>query len=532
MLREITCDLCGFKHQVVVYKSSEELTPPTKIVKCTNCGLMFIVPGEHAKKLFSDYLEKGGEQYVEEEFGKRIIARSIIKKLNKFKKYGNHLLGIGFDIEVLLDEARKMGWEVQGVKISNYNVSLQKAAFPSKYFDAIVIQESIEHLLNPRATIIKVRQFLKPTGTLYINTPNIESLVSKLLKARWWGINQYHLSYFSKRTLNRLLEATGFKTIKWSSYARTFTLKYWAMRFKNYNKLMYKILMLFSKAIGGKKKLFRINLRDQIEVLARKSRKLEYLDELEESTVSVTQKKMKAVVVLPAYNASKTLRITFDDIPKDIVDEIILVDDASKDNTAQIAEELGIKVFVHKENRGYGANQKTCYAKALEMGADIVVMVHPDYQYDPRAIANLIAPIKNGQADAVFGSRMMKGGSLIGGMPPWKHNANILLTALENIILNTYLTEYHSGFRAYSAKLLRTVRFNDNSDGFIFDTEIIVQSLLHYFKIEEIPIRTRYFDEASTIKLWPSILYGLGIFKTLLKYILHIHNLKRFRQFE
>ena len=193
---------------------------------------------------------------------------------------------------------------------------------------------------------------------------------------------------------------------------------------------------------------------------------------------------------------------------------------------------MGLEVYVHKKNKGYGANQKTCYKKALEQNADIIVMVHPDYQYDPSIIPKLIEPIQRGRADAVFGSRMMKGGALEGGMPIWKHNVNILLTALENVILGTYLTEYHSGFRAYSADLLKTINFEFNDNQFVFDTEIIVQSLVHHFRIEEVPIQTRYFEEASKIKLLPSILYGLGILWTLFKFILHVKGIYKFRQFE
>lgn len=240
---------------------------------------------------------------------------------------------------------------------------------------------------------------------------------------------------------------------------------------------------------------------------------------------------MRTIAVLPAYNAAKTLKITLDDIPRGCVDDIILVDDASRDNTVEVAKRLGLKVFVHRKNKGYGGNQKTCYKKALELGADIVVMVHPDYQYDPKMIPQLIEPIKNGSADAVFGSRMMKGGALEGGMPLWKHNANILLTAIENVVLHTYLTEYHSGFRAYSARLLRGIRFKDNSDGFVFDTEIIVQILLKGFKIDEIPIRTRYFSDASTVRFFQGCVYGLRVLKTMLKYILHTKNIIRFKQF-
>lgn len=241
---------------------------------------------------------------------------------------------------------------------------------------------------------------------------------------------------------------------------------------------------------------------------------------------------MKVFVVLPAYNAEKTLKKTFDDIPKGAVDKIILVDDNSRDKTIEVASSLGIEVHQHKKNMGYGANQKTCYKRALEQGADIVVMVHPDYQYDPTIIPKLVEPIKKGKADAVFGSRMMKGGALEGGMPLWKHNANILLTAFENVVLGTYLTEYHSGFRAYSAPLLRAVRFESNSNKFVFDTEIIVQALVKRFKIEEIPIQTRYFKEASKIKFIPSVIYGLGIILTMIKYLLHAKGIYKFKQFK
>lgn len=241
----------------------------------------------------------------------------------------------------------------------------------------------------------------------------------------------------------------------------------------------------------------------------------------------------RVVIILPAYKAAKTLKKTLDDIPPGIADEIILVDDASPDKTVEVAKQLGIKyIFVHPRNLGYGGNQKTCYTEALKLGADIIVMVHPDYQYDPKVIPHLIEPIQKEKADAVFGSRMMKGGALEGGMPRWKYNANILLTALENVVIGVYLSEYHSGFRAYSAKYLRAINFLANSNGFIFDTEIIVQGRLKNMKIEEIPIRTRYFPEASTIRFWPSVIYGLGILKTLLKHWLHVHNLIKFKQFK
>jgi len=260
-------------------------------------------------------------------------------------------------------------------------------------------------------------------------------------------------------------------------------------------------------------------LHDQLGVLAKKIQRLDSVI-VDEPRKEIPAEKKRVIVVLPAYNAEKTLERTVADIPKNWVDEIILVDDASKDDTVQIAKKLGLTVYRHRQNRGYGGNQKTCYEKALEHGADVVVMCHPDYQYDPKIIPQLVEPILKQEADAVFGSRMMKGGALEGGMPLWKHNANILLTAFENVMLGTYLTEFHSGFRAYSAKLLKTVNYKANSNGFIFDTEIIVQILANRLKIDEVPIRTRYFEEASSIRLWPSILYGLGIIRVMASYYL------------
>jgi glycosyltransferase involved in cell wall biosynthesis len=241
---------------------------------------------------------------------------------------------------------------------------------------------------------------------------------------------------------------------------------------------------------------------------------------------------IKIVVVLPAYNASKTLLRTLHEIPEDFRKHIILVDDASQDNTVEVAKQAGLTVFRHETNKGYGGNQKTCYAEALKLSADIVVMLHPDHQYSAEVIPDLVWPIIKGKSDAVFGSRMLGGHPLEGGMPIWKYIANILLTALANIVFRRYLTEIHSGFRAYSRKYLETVRLAENSDDFVFDTEIIAQGMACNLSFQEIPIVTRYFPEASSINLARSIMYGFGILGVLLKYQLYKSNLVRFSQFE
>jgi 2-polyprenyl-3-methyl-5-hydroxy-6-metoxy-1,4-benzoquinol methylase len=559
-MRETRCNLCGSLYYKVIYriegasrtslKQAYKITEdeanqyPFRIVRCFKCGLIYISPRANIRKTYQSYRDMRDEIYINEERGRRISARIILKKISKYRR-GGKILDIGCATGFLLDEARNQGWQIYGVELSkwavnfarqNFNLNvfegvLKNAGFPYNYFDVIVMVDSIEHLPDPRKTLEEIRHILKPNGILCISTPDIDSLTSKILQAKWWGIKQSHLFYFSKKTLAKMLDATGFNVVKYSAHARVFSINYWNNRIKNYNIFLYKIFDFVSKYFLLKNSLIKLSFRDQIEVFAQKKRRLEFIYE-DEKRDRLISRRMKTIVVLPAYNAGKTLELTVKDIPKDLVDDIILVDDASKDDTVKIAKKLGLKVFVHYKNKGYGANQKLCYTKALELGADVAVMVHPDYQYDPRVIPQLIEPIQKGQADAVFGSRMMKGGALEGGMPLWKHNANILLTALENVVLGTYLTEYHSGFRAYSAKYLKSVNFMLNSDGFIFDTEIIIQGLFKYMRIEEIPIRTRYFDEASTIKFWPSVIYGLGILKALFKCILYIKGIVQFRQFE
>lgn len=239
----------------------------------------------------------------------------------------------------------------------------------------------------------------------------------------------------------------------------------------------------------------------------------------------------KVVIVLPAYNAAKTLQRTLDEIPPEYRHHIILVDDASTDNTVEVAKQAGLVVFRHEKNRGYGGNQKTCYREALKMGAEIVVMLHPDHQYDATVIPRMVTPLLNGEADAVFGSRMLGGRPLEGGMPFWKYLANVMLTALANIIFRRYLTEIHSGFRAYTRKYLETVRLEENSDDFVFDTEIIAQGMANNLTFFEVPIVTRYFPEASSINFKRSVEYGFGILGVLWRYSMFRNGGIRYQQF-
>lgn len=230
----------------------------------------------------------------------------------------------------------------------------------------------------------------------------------------------------------------------------------------------------------------------------------------------------KVVVVLPAYNAALTLAKTYLEIPKDIVDEVVLVDDFSSDSTLETAEQLGIKVIVrHDANKGYGANQKSCYNLALSIDADIIVMLHPDYQYTPKLLHSMLYLIANEVYPVVIGSRILGKGALKGGMPLYKYFFNRLLTLIQNIVMNQKLSEYHTGYRAYSAHVLRKINYNSNSDDFVFDNQLLAQIFAQDFEVAEVTCPTKYFPEASSINFKRSLIYGLGCIRTAFEYRLH-----------
>jgi glycosyltransferase involved in cell wall biosynthesis len=241
----------------------------------------------------------------------------------------------------------------------------------------------------------------------------------------------------------------------------------------------------------------------------------------------------RIVVVLPAYNAEKTLEQTYSEIPADIVDEVILVDDDSGDSTIAIAEKLGIRhIIKHEINKGYGANQKTCYNAALDIKADIIVMLHPDYQYTPRLIPSMAHLIASGVYPVVLGSRILGKGALRGGMPVWRYTANRILTLTQNILMKQKLSEYHTGYRAFSSEVLKNINLEANSDDFVFDNQMLAQILYKGYQIAEITCPTKYFEEASSIGFGRSIRYGLGVLGTSVAYRLQKWRIARFRMFE
>lgn len=235
----------------------------------------------------------------------------------------------------------------------------------------------------------------------------------------------------------------------------------------------------------------------------------------------------KVLIVLPAYNAEKTLEQTYQDIPHDVVDDVLLVDDYSSDETVKVAERLRIKTFLHDQNYGYGRNQKTCYQEALRHNADIIVMVHPDYQYTPKLVTAMASMIAFDVYDVVLGSRIIGGGSLKGGMPVYKYFSNRFLTAFQNLMLGSKLSEFHTGYRSFSRKVIEDLPLNENSDDFVFDNEMLAQIICFGYRVGEISCPTRYFEEASSISFARSVKYGIGVMITSIKYLFHRIKLRK-----
>jgi glycosyltransferase involved in cell wall biosynthesis len=239
----------------------------------------------------------------------------------------------------------------------------------------------------------------------------------------------------------------------------------------------------------------------------------------------------KIVVVMPAYNAEKTVEATFAEIPRDIIDHIILVDDSSKDRTVSIATALGIETFVHPNNLGYGGNQKTCYTQALKAGADVIIMLHPDYQYTPRLLVSLAGMVAYGEYDIALGSRLLLGGALTGGMPYYKFLSNRFLSWAQNRLMGTHLSEFHTGYRAFSREALLALPLLENSDNFVFDNQILAQAVFFGYRIGEISCPTKYFEEASSISFMPSVRYGLGVLRTAAQFFAQKHGWNKYAIF-
>jgi hypothetical protein len=436
------------------------------------------------------------------------------------------LLDVGCGHGLLLDEARKRGYDPVGLELSTASAQFARGVLEldvreetvdqldgSARFQVITLVDVLEHVADPLDMIDRCRQLLAPGGLLCLVTPDPSSLTARAARRRWWSLVPAHSYLIPRKTLLELLSARGLAIAADVPYVRSFSVNYWlgglAERIK---RLAFPAESLL-KRLAGRFSL-SLSLGDERIILASKVQTLQPPRRL----VGDRDEDFKIHVVLPAYNAASTIPFVAQTLPVEAADRALLVDDASPDETSAVALREGFEVIRHPSNRGYGANQKTCYARAALDGADVVVMVHADHQYDPGLVAEMAAPIIEGRADVVIGSRLLEDKAIAGGMPRWKWVGNRLLTAIENCAFGRSHSEYHTGYRAFSVEFLRTVPFLRNSDSFVFDQEIFAQIVARGGTVAELAIPTRYFLEASSVSFLNSVEYGLRTLWVLLRF--------------
>ena len=495
------------------------------LFRCHECGTVQqrSLPG--GGELHELYREMSDDAYLAEEEGRRATARRLLDLVGRYQPAGR-LLEVGCGHGLLLDEARRRGYEVSGVELSASAAGYARDVLgldvreqPLENMDAregfavIVMADVIEHLDDPVAALDQCRDLLAPGGVLCVVTPDPSAAIARVAGRRWWGYLPSHTFVMPRLTLRELLGARGLVVSDDVGLVRTFSAGYWIGGFAGLGGAL-------GRALSGVRRLMRdrvslsLSLGDERVVLAHKAETLRPPKPL----VRDRGGRVKVHVVLPAYQAEKTIPDVARNLPVDHADRALLVDDASADETTPAALGHGFEVIAHPANRGYGANQKTCYTRAVLDGADVVVMMHADNQYDPSLLPDMVEPIVSGEADVVIGSRLLEDETIAGGMPRWKWLGNRFLTGLENRAFRRSYSEYHTGYRAFSAEFLRTVPFLRNNDGFVFDQEIFAQVVARGARVVEIPIPTRYFLEASSVPFWPSVEYGLRTLHVLARF--------------
>ena len=480
------------------------------------------------------YAETDDDRYLDEEAGRRRTAVRLLDLIERRFPRGR-LLDVGCGHGLLMDEAQTRSWRVTGLELSRSSAAharrlgldvreqtIEDSGFAPESFDAIVAVDLIEHLHEPRDFVRRCAELLVPGGALLIATPDPESPVARMFGRRWWGYIPSHLHLLPRRMLRELLQAEGLLLADDVPMVRDFSYEYWfaglagRARWAAGMANLIRRMQLPQRSLG-------VSLGDERVVLAQRLK----LRSPGKPLASRHDETPNVHAVLPAYRAAATLPEVARQLPGEAVNRAIVVDDASSDDTAEVAIENGFEVIRHPANRGYGANQKTCYVHALRAGADVVVMVHADNQYDPRLVPEMIEPIVSGRADVVLGSRMLDDRAIIGGMPRWKWVGNKFLTWIENRGFRREYSEYHTGYRAFSADFLRSVAFLRNSDAFVFDQEIFAQATARHALIEEVAIPTRYFLEASSVSFKESVRYGLRTLVLLGKFRAHDAGLVR-----
>lgn len=493
------------------------------LLGCVECGTVQQPVLPQGDALHALYREMRDDDYLVEEEGRRATANRLLDLIAAHRPDGR-LLDVGCGHGLLLDEARKRGYETVGLELSRSNarharevLGLDVRELPLEAFehgtngdapgafDAIVLADVIEHLDDPVAAIDQCAALLRPGGVLCVVTPDPASLTAKVAGKRWWGYLPAHTVLLPRRTLREMISAAGLVISDDVPFKRTFAAKRWVGGLAERLPAGESLAALADRLPPVK---LSLSLGDERVILAHRTP----VTHAEHPLLEHTNGRAPIHVVLPAYRAVRTIPDVVKEMPRDAADHALLIDDASPDETTAVALTAGLDVLRHPANRGYGASQKTGYTRALRDGAAVIVMVHADNQYDPGLVADMAEPILAGDADVVIGSRLLVDRAVAGGMPRWKWVGNRLLTGIENAVFGVRFSEYHTGYRAFSADFLRSVPFLRNSDDFVFDQEIFAQMLARGARVVEIPIPTRYFHEASSVDLVTSLRYA---FKTL-----------------
>jgi SAM-dependent methyltransferase len=534
------CHICGgpleLRHPGAAAALTPDLLVPTNhepgqhgdLFACVHCGTVH-QPGLPAGDELADlYRDMSDDLYLAEEEGRRATARRVVELIGRHVPAGA-FLDVGCGHGLLLDEARRSGYRVTGLELSDSarayatdvlgldvrgeTVERYSAEQPEGAFQAIVLADVIEHLEDPLGALDACERLLAPGGALCVITPDPSSAAARLAGPRWWGYIPAHTYLFPRRTLRELLEARGLVISEDVPLVRSFEFRYWLSGLAERGRGVGRLARAVARTPAGDRTL-SMSLGDERVMLAHKVP----VARSPRPLMSERGGEYNVHVVLPAYRAAETIPAVAASMPVESADRALLVDDASPDDTSEVALRHGIDVLRHPANRGYGANQKSCYVRAILDGADAVVMVHADNQYDPALVAQMVKPIEAGIADVVIGSRLLEDEAIAGGMPRWKWVGNRFLTSVENLAFRRGYSEYHTGYRAYSTDFLRGIAFLRNDDGFVFDQEIFAQMVASRARVIELPIPTRYFREASTVSFRASVEYGLRTLGVLARY--------------
>ena len=538
MAGQKTCPICSgdlvLRHRGTAPALRPDSLSPTNhrtgehgdLFECRECGTIHqpaLPPGSELADLYRDMRD---DAYLAEEAGRRRTARRLLDSIGRYAPAGR-LLDVGCGHGLLLDEARRRGYEVDGVELSSTAASYARDVLglhvreiplaelePSgDGYGTIVMADVLEHLDDPVGAIRRCRELLRPGGVLCVVTPDPSSPTARLAGSRWWGLLPAHTFLIPRVTLRELIAAEGLVISDDVPFVRSFSARYWLAGLAERGGGLAAAMGAVRRALPAGASL-SLSLGDERVVIAHRA-------EVLRSPHPLTRPRgrdCQVHVVLPAYNAASTLPQVAREMPVEAADSALVVDDASTDQTVAVALQSGFDAIAHPANRGYGANQKTCYVRAVRDGADVVVMVHADNQYDPALVADMVAPIESGEADVVIGSRLLEDETIAGGMPRWKWVGNRALTWIENRAFRRGYSEYHTGYRAFSAEFLRSIPFARDSDGFVFDQEMFAQIVSRGARVVELPIPTRYFLEASSVSFRASVEYGLRTLAVLARY--------------